>query len=677
MSGSTAITGNTAAITGNTDAAIDFLNRWHGAGENRVLITIHPETDKTVRRDFAPGDDAAMRHFIDAAQARLNIYTAVNVAGPGRTSPRKAEMLAARALHIDADFDDLGCTFEEAVARLRAFDPPPTVIIFSGGGLWGDWLIDATTTANGWIERVEQLSSELHTAVGANPACHNVNRLMRLPGTVNMLNAKKKRAGRVPALARVVEADWDRRWGWEDPVPRLLPARANGHATIDLDGLPEPLRRDIESGDASRFENGTATGDRSRLVFGVACGLVRQGLGDEAGAAMLADPGFGISAHVRDQGNPAGYAQRQMEQARERVEKDVPAQAPNRPIEIIRYRDLIVADLTSKGLVKGLIDAGALALIVGLPGCGKTFLAIDLALSAAMEREWFGRKTRLSRVVYVAAEAGRSIRNRIAAWAGEKGDGDGDFAAVVSPVDLCHPKTWDVEKLIAAIGSADMVIIDTVSRALYGGNENAPDDMGAFITALDLLRSRLGCAVIAVHHLGKDASRGARGHSLLFGAIDTELLVEKRGTVSVATVTKQRDGVAGIEIAFRLRSVELGRDQDGDPVTSCVIDAADYVPPTKGDDLSPSLKAALDVLKTVVAQKGEPVPYRDLNVHGVKAEAWRSAMAANGRFGEEKSGQFRAAWKRARDGLAASGHVEFGEGYVWLCGPARADDVPF
>jgi KaiC/GvpD/RAD55 family RecA-like ATPase len=355
-----------------------------------------------------------------------------------------------------------------------------------------------------------------------------------------------------------------------------------------------------------------------------------------------------------------------------------------RPVTLLSFGEMLAPNLATKGLVKGIIDREALALVYGEPGSGKTFLGLDLALSVAAGRGWFGRSTKRGRVIYVAAEAGKSIRNRVAAWAGQRWDErtEVDFHAVVSPVDLCHLKDGEnlkrLRQLVETIGKADIVIIDTVSRALAGGDENSPADMGAFVNALDRLRARLGCAIVAIHHVGKDASRGARGHSLLRCAVDTEIAVERRGEgVSVATVTKQRDGVAGIEIAFRLRSVTLGQDQDGDPVTSCVVEAAEYVPPPRATRLSANLTAALDVLKAVVADKGEAVPYRDLEVLGVKVEAWREAMAANGQFGNEKTGQFRAAWKRARDGLAAGGHVEFGEGYVWPCGAARADDVPF
>lgn len=350
-------------------------------------------------------------------------------------------------------------------------------------------------------------------------------------------------------------------------------------------------------------------------------------------------------------------------------------------VEIVEYNDLLEPNLTSKGLVKGLIDIGALALIVGLPGCGKTFLALELALSIAAGEAFLGHKVTPGRVVYLAAEAGRGIRNRVAAWARERDVGKVNFAAVVSPVDLGHHakgKEGGATALARAIkdsGGAEVLIVDTVSRALAGANENSPDDMGAFVYVLDQLRDYLGCTIIVVHHLGKDASRGARGHSLLYGAVDTELTVERRDdAVSVMTVTKQRDMPAAQEIAFRLRSVELGLDQDGETVTSCVVEEADYVPAAKAKGPTGQMKLALDVLNGAIAERGQLVPCGDIEVRAVKVEEWREAMEKSGLFGDGQ--RLRTAWSRAQGKLSDDGHVAFRDGFVW---PSQGtfDDIPF
>jgi len=222
------------------------------------------------------------------------------------------------------------------------------------------------------------------------------------------------------------------------------------------------------------------------------------------------------------------------------------------PLQLVHFRDMR-ALLDGRPLVKWMLDCQQTSLIVGESGSGKTFLAIDLALHVAAGLTWFGRKVAAGPVIYVAAEAGRNIANRVAAWRDQhQPDETISFGAVTSPVDLCHPEVCDVDRLIATIREAGfdepvLIVIDTVSRVLAGGNENGPDDMGALVRSLDRLRDELRCHVCAVHHLGKDATRGGRGHSLLHCAVDTEIAVARNGNagIATATVTKQRDGIAG------------------------------------------------------------------------------------------------------------------------------------
>ena len=72
-----------------------------------------------------------------------------------------------------------------------------------------------------------------------------------------------------------------------------------------------------------------------------------------------------------------------------------------------------------------------------------------------------------------------------------------------------------------------LVVIDTLARALAGGNENAPEDMGALIGNAKRIQEATGAAVLFVHHSGKDTSRGSRGHSSLKGAADLEIEVTR------------------------------------------------------------------------------------------------------------------------------------------------------
>ncbi len=346
-------------------------------------------------------------------------------------------------------------------------------------------------------------------------------------------------------------------------------------------------------------------------------------------------------------------------------------EAPTKALEIIPFEKMLAPNLETRSIVKGLLAPAVIALIFGESGCGKTFFTLDLALHIAGGIKWFERRVARGRVVYVATEAGRSIHNRVAAFAQQNcGDqSEFDFAAVVSPVDLCHLGDGDdVDRLIAVIEKADVVIIDTVSRALAGGNENAPDDMGAFVNALDRIRAALGCTVVAVHHVGKDPSRGGRGHSLLHCAVDTEIeVVRREGGVCVATVLKQRDGPGGGEIAFTLAPIELGLDQDGDPVTSCVVRPSDWVPEAKSKEATGQAAMALMVLSQALAEHGAPRTFGDVQRRAVRVDVWRDHLAKSALFGT--GSKFRNAWARAHNRLLLDGHVGFADGFVWAAKP--------
>jgi hypothetical protein len=310
------MSGGVEPLHGNTDEAVDFLARWYGDGA-RTVVTIHPETDDTLRRDFQPKDVAEMRAYIAAAQGRLNFYIVANACKIGRTSPTKAEMTGARCLHLDADLKDFDCGTVELLDRIRSFDPPPSVVAFSGGGYQAEWRYDGTFAEKDWAHRIEAANAAIAKAIGAAPGCQNINRLLRLPGTVNVLNSTKRAAGRQPAAAYLVEADWDRTWSFaRDPVPRLL-ERDDGGRTLAINTLPEKLKKAICSGDPKLLNR--ENGSRSELVWYVVLTLLRRGWPDDQIVAILLRRDLGVSGHIYDQDRPTEYAARQVAQAREEI----------------------------------------------------------------------------------------------------------------------------------------------------------------------------------------------------------------------------------------------------------------------------------------------------------------------------------------------------------------------
>ncbi len=251
------------------------------------------------------------------------------------------------------------------------------------------------------------------------------------------------------------------------------------------------------------------------------------------------------------------------------------------------YRDIGVA--ASNGyLVKGFLDASAMSVLYGPSNSGKTFFGMDLAFHLALGREWRGRRIKQASVLYLAAEGGNGAANRIVAFRKETGVEDMPMALRRAGLDLLRSEAdlqqiFDLSQEItdAYPDMPHIIFIDTLSRVMAGGDENTPADMTALIKNIDLLREHTGAHIMLVHHSGKDTARGARGHSSLRAATDTEIEVQNDEGCRAALVMKQRDHQGGEEFGFSLKAVTIGIDEDGDEITSCVVEEAEVDPNKK------------------------------------------------------------------------------------------------
>lgn len=265
--------------------------------------------------------------------------------------------------------------------------------------------------------------------------------------------------------------------------------------------------------------------------------------------------------------------------------------ASETPLPLL-WIDDITPVLDAKDFVQGVLVEGGAAVVYGESTAGKTFWTTDLALHVATGQPWNGRRVDQGGVIYCALEGGNGFRNRVSAWRQEhvRADAGLPFAAIPASLNLLDPDA-DTPRLIATIKAAvvrmgrpvKLVVIDTLSRAMAGGNENAPDDMGALVSNMDAIRAATGACVLFVHHSGKDAAKGARGHSLLRAAVDTEIEVKADDAAGArtATVVKQRELAKGAAFGFRLDVVVLGQNQHGEDVTTCTV-AAQAPGPAKG-----------------------------------------------------------------------------------------------
>lgn len=251
-----------------------------------------------------------------------------------------------------------------------------------------------------------------------------------------------------------------------------------------------------------------------------------------------------------------------------------PAAAEKTEPDRLRFRLLdraaIMAIPPIEWRVKGLLPASGIAAIFGPSGSGKSFLAMDLAASIALGQDWFGHRTTQCAVTYVMLEAEAGLRNRIEAWEMHNGSPlPAGFRALVQPVSLADEQ--DVEDLAAILPKCGVSIIDTLNRAAPGMDENSSQDMGRILAAMKRIQEVAGGLVLVVHHTGKDASKGMRGHSSLHAALDGAIQTERTANSRHWIAAKVKDGEDGKVVAFQLHRMVLGADADGDEISSCAV----------------------------------------------------------------------------------------------------------
>ena len=349
------------------------------------------------------------------------------------------------------------------------------------------------------------------------------------------------------------------------------------------------------------------------------------------------------------------------------------AVVPEKPVDD-RYRLLSADDLAQAGslrwLVKGVLPDQGLAAIYGPPGSGKTFLVLDLAASVARGKAWFERRTKACPVVYLALEGEHGIANRVRAYKERHGEHSASGVYFVTET-FSLLDIRDVPALVEAIrrGGADggLVIIDTLNRAAGGADENSAQDMGALIASCSELQRELGGLVLLVHHSGKDAARGARGHSSLFAALDAAIEVSRSDAQREWKLAKSKDGEDGKAHPFELQVVELGIDEDGDMATSCVVEPCESVTGAIRKAASPgggNMRLAFDAISDALKAsphygKGSAPPIRPC----IELEAAMDAVGP--RLPVEPKRQRERACA-AITSLAGRGCIEFREGWIWL-----------
>lgn len=342
---------------------------------------------------------------------------------------------------------------------------------------------------------------------------------------------------------------------------------------------------------------------------------------------------------------------------------------PAQRIQLIQWDDL--PELKVAWLVKDFLPAGGLGALYGKPGSYKSFVALYLAAAVATGTPAFDRETVAGDVIYIAGEGGAGLKKRRDAFAKHYGMTPGTRVFFLRAQLNLRSTLDDAAALVTAARALSLrpalVIVDTLARAFAGGNENASEDMGAFIAVIGHLQEALaGPTMLLVHHSGKDEARGMRGHSSLFGAVDTELEVVKLSAEGAATrtgkmtVTKQKDGEDDFSVSYRLEHVQLGHV---DPTEGSLVVVPDDAPaPAQRRPMSPENKRVLAALEAALDESGMPSGLQQIprGAKCVKLALWRETYLSEA-VGERSSKErvFRRAAKYLQEAGAVGHHADF------------------
>ena len=461
---------------------------------------------------------------------------------------------------------------------------------------------------------------------------------------------------------------------------RLVDGRHIDRASdLDSTALPKGKRRKADQ-EAEQADDESGSGELYRL----ACRLKARG-DDKSDFELAIVANAKAQGHVDKEEKAAkGRGLRAIERAWDRapsshpIEFDDldaldPASAP-KPSHLTFLSPAQCAEAPSRGyVIKGLIAPRDVGCIFGAPGAGKSLIAPYLGFKVARGEFAFGMRTKPGGVFYVAAEDPHGMRGRVTALRLTHGDADG-FTLVEGVSNLLTKDSPDLAALRAAVADRKpaLIVIDTLAMAFPGLEENAAEGMGRVVAVARSL-TKQGAAVILIHHSTKDSNGTPRGHSLLNGALDFAIELQARDETGVirGRLTKNRNGPCDLDMAFRVGTVDMGLDGDGDPISIARCDELEIGSAPKPVRLNPREREALAILRDITGH----VP--DIS-RGVPLDEWRAACRTSPKIcASENPETCRKAVQRAFEGLFRSGIVYRTGAAVFIDDPTAIPDDAF
>ena len=231
-------------------------------------------------------------------------------------------------------------------------------------------------------------------------------------------------------------------------------------------------------------------------------------------------------------------------------------------------------------LVSSVLPVGSQGVLFGPSGSGKSFVALDMAMSIATGQPWQGHRVRQGPVAYVVAEGGHGLSKRVDAWIQHRGLAPVDeMFFILEPVQLKDPD--HIQALVRQINARNkqpaLIVFDTLARCFVDGEENSAKDVGVVVHHAGMLQQATGASVLILHHTGRAGNNQERGSTALKGAADVMISQITDDGVITLRNPKQKDAEEFAPMTLQLHQVQLqkGPSSSGRTVTSCVVLPAD------------------------------------------------------------------------------------------------------
>lgn len=543
------------------------------------LVAIMPDAPKGTLphgKYFGADVDAALAWAANANGNGWGVYWTLNYVGPSvGTKPKKSDIQAARGAHCDLDPPKDGMAWEksETVHALASWTLPPSLVIDSGNGVQPVWLLDSP--AKDW-QVIESANIGIRDTFGGDD-CHNIDRLLRVPGSVNYPSQTKRARGYVPCMATWAQEDTGQRYKACELLA-AFPARqkpaettpANDHERVPTE--TSALIAAIRRGD--NWHNN---------MLRLTAHLVAKGSPTPAILAMaecLTLDGFTVEETRADM-------RAMITDARRKWDYSEPA---DEPCEGPPASDLLpTLDLAALASQRAIAKAFAIERIAPLgevttlngPGsAGKSLLGQQIATCAAAGLPCLGLQVIPTAALYLTCEDDadqlhyrqerlcEALRVPMASLAGKlhlaslRGALGNELATFGH--DGKMTPTAAFERLVRSINAtgAKLAILDNVAH-LFAGNENDRADVTRFINLLNKLAGETGAAIILLGHPNKRDDEYS-GSTAWNNAVRSRLYLEHDETTDSRTLTlpKANYSQKGDVVRFRWLDWAFVRDED-------------------------------------------------------------------------------------------------------------------